>query len=51
MRKLILKWLISDEKLWTIAGDIALRFHDKETGEYDDLQDKLYYWIKCGLFK
>ena len=30
---------------WKVSGNIAERFHDKDTGEYDCLRDKLYYWI------
>ena len=49
------KWLIKyflkkyDHKIWLMCGDIAERFHDKETGDYYDLQDKLYYWILSGI--
>lgn len=36
---------IYSKRFWIIAGNIAERFYEKDTGEYDDLQEKLYYWI------
>jgi len=51
MKQYIIKKLLPDAKLWKIAGNIAERFHDKETGEYDDLQDKMYIWIKMGIYE
>jgi len=48
IKKLCLK-IIGDKPFFKIAGDIAERFHDKDTGDYDDLKEKLYYWIKSGL--
>ena len=35
--------------VWRISGDIAERFHNKDSGEYDDLQEKFYSWITRGL--
>jgi hypothetical protein len=35
--------------IWRMAGDITERFCSKDTGEYDDLQEKLYGWIMDGL--
>ena len=50
MKKIILKYLLDKNHiLWEVCGNIALRFHDKEDGAYDDLQEKLYYWIRQGL--
>lgn len=56
-KKIILKYLIKDSQIWEMSGDIAERFCDKysddsmkeTTGQYDDLREKFYYWIKCGL--
>ena len=47
MRKRIIKYLLEKykDKLWLMSGNIAERFHGKDDGAYDDLQDKLYYWI------
>ena len=51
MTKRIVNYLLKKytKKLWNMAGNIANRFHDKKTGEYDDLQEKLYYWITSGI--
>ena len=43
--------LLPNTKLWGIAGDIADRFHEKGSAEYDDLQEKMYKWIKMGIYK
>lgn len=45
--KIMLRVIKKD--LWIVCGNISLRFHDKGDGAYDDLQDKLYYWITSGL--
>lgn len=50
LKNKLLKWLIDDEMLWEICGNIAERFYDKENGMYDYLQEKLYYWFSTGLF-
>lgn len=52
----LLKLLLPEETLWEMAGNISERFVEKyddkmeTTGEYDDLQEKMFYWIKCGIF-
>lgn len=43
--------LLPDIKLWGIAGDIAERFHDKDSAEYDDLQEKMWSWIRWGIYE
>ena len=51
MKNAIIKLFIKvfSKRVWRMSGDIAERFHDKGTGECDDLQEKLYYWITDGL--
>lgn len=34
---------------WKMSGNIAERFHKKDLAEYDDLQERLYYWITEGI--
>jgi hypothetical protein len=50
MKKYLLKILLPDAKLWDMAGMIASRFTDMDDGAYDDLQEKLYNWIKFGIY-
>lgn len=51
MKKLIITYILNkySKEFWLLSGNIAQRFHDKDTGEYDDLQDRFYYWITQGI--
>lgn len=51
MRKFLLKLLLKEETLWKTAGDMAERHYERDSGDYDELHEKLFYWIKCGIFK
>jgi len=59
MKNNIINWLLKKvfytdyvrSKLFIVCGDIAERFHDKGSGDYDDLQEKLFYWVSIGLSK
>ena len=51
MKKYLIKKLIPEKHIWKIAGNIAERFHDKGTGEFEDLQNKLWSWISFGIYK
>lgn len=40
---------INSDNFYNLAGNIAERFTNKDSGEYDDLKDRLYYWITVGI--
>ncbi len=51
MKAYIINYLLKKyaDKLWVMSGDIAGRFHEKDSGDYDDLQEKLNSWITEGI--
>ncbi len=46
----ILKKLINEKDIYSIAGNIASRFFDIDSGNHDDLQEKMWSWIRFGLY-
>jgi hypothetical protein len=54
IKQRLIKFLVPEERIWEVAGDIAERFYEKDTieqNDYEDLQEKLSYWIECGIYK
>ena len=44
----ILLYFLKDD-IWEVCGNISERFYDRDDGNWDDLQEKLYYWFTAGL--
>ena len=51
MKRAIIEFLLKiyQKKIFEMCGNIAERFHEKDSGEYDDLQEKFNYWITAGI--
>lgn len=48
MKKKIIEFLLKkyQTQIYEMAGNLALRFYDDpESGDYEDLREKFYYWI------
>jgi len=41
----LMKRRVIAKEFWKLSGCIAERFAEKDSGEYDDLRYKIYYWI------
>lgn len=43
------KYGFYSHKFWTMAGNMAERFHEIDSAEYDHLQERLYFNLLSGL--